>query len=103
MPYTIPGTTHINGRRWTQVLSIWIPGLIQYRITEVSPLPGPTMGEIRWRRYSAGLPWYVEGSFGLSRSGTFTFVLTDIYVSLELYKDSVPTTSYGFLVEQIWP
>jgi hypothetical protein len=99
MPRAPGVTTAIVGQRWMQVLSIWVPGVIQYRIHELFP----TAGNTRWRRFSAGPPWYWEGSLLPGEAGVFTFFLTDIYASLEIFKDGVPSSHHEFRVEHIFP
>src|SRR5262245_46751121 len=94
-----PYTTFIPGRVWAPVLTVPIPALIQYRVTETSR----TAGRLFWRRFSGTALAPVVQAECVGLTAVVTFIITDIYAVLELYKDSVPTSSYSILVEQIFP
>ncbi len=92
--------TAVNGRTWTQVLGIWVPVVTHYTVRELFT----TAGEIRWRRFSAGPPWYWEGSFPAGAVGGFTCFVTDIYVSIEIFKTVEPSSSsFLFEIAQDYP
>ena len=97
-----PWITHV-GSSWTPVIQIRVPGILQYSVFDQGFSPDGGRNRIHWRRFSVGFPWYWESDFGTGAATTFSFVLTDIYVSLELRVDNLGTGTNPFLIQQIFP
>ena len=72
-----------NSNQWTQVL--WTAGPFPYRaVVNFVDWPG-SVSTVRWRRFSGGPPWYLEGNLTANTPAFFWHAPTDLYTSVEVF------------------
>ena len=73
-----------NPNQWTQVLVTVGPFPYRAVVTYVES-PSFFRPTIRWRRYSGGPPWYLDGDLTANTSAFFWHAPTDVYASIEVF------------------